>query len=343
MIVQPDFLQTLPTETPSLPITPAEFCERHYFLGNGQRFGIGPERRYLLPIYNIRHHNIVIVASRQAEKSTYLGNMLCYNLHVRNYDSATYATAYTQQVRDFSNLKINRQFILNPELRRCFLGPGTVNNIFLKIFRNGSRLYLVAIGQNAESARGISARGVVIDEIQSIPSDQIMIVLEQTQSFPEDAYYIFVGTPLTPSNPLSKRYAGSKQFEWIITCLHCHKQNPPLGMEHINSKKPFLFCIFCGKEMNPMNGRWVAQNPNSQYPGFRICRLMTPTCRWRTDAQDGILDKYDGANAYPEYRYLNEVLGLPAETGIAPITSEILYKCAGDFDMIDPENPPESI
>jgi len=68
---------------------------------------------------------------------------------------------------------------------------------------------------------------------------------------------------------------------------------------------------------------------------------MTPTCRWRTEAKDGVLDKFDGPNAYPEYRFLNEVLGLPAETGIAPISTETLYSIAGDFDIINPENPPE--
>ena len=114
-------------------------------------------------------------------------------------------------------------------------------------------------------------------------------------------------------------------------------------MNHIDTKKPYLFCIYCGKEINPTHGRWIPQNPEGQYAGFRICRLMTPTCRWRTEAKDGILDKFDGPNAYAEYRFLNEVMGLPAETGIAPISTETLSAIAGDFDMIDPDNPPEWI
>jgi len=43
--------------------------------------------------------------------------------------------------------------------------------------------------------------------------------------------------------------------------------------------------------------------------GFRICRLMTPTCKWRTEAKDGVLDKYEDPE-YPGFMFVNEVFGI---------------------------------
>jgi hypothetical protein len=318
-----------------------QFAEKWFTTDDGSEFSL-EERAYLWPLYDYEWPTLVIMSSRQAEKSTYVAKDSQTKMFRNENESILYATAHSKHLITFSRQKINKQFEYKPELKQMYLGPGTINNIHEKRYANGSVMWLRAIGQDAESARSISARGVYFDEVQSILSDSIAVTMEVTQAY-ENSFYAFTGTPLTPQNVLSVRYNNSTQMEWIVTCHHCNKKNPPLGKDHIDEKKPYLFCLHCGKKMSALNGKWIQQNLNGAYPGYRICRLMTPNCRWRTEAKDGVLDKIDGPDAYPEHRFVNEVLGLPEGIGIQPITQEVLYaNCADtdEFDWIDPQRPP---
>lgn len=318
-----------------------QFAEKWFTTDNGGPFSLD-ERAYLWPLYDYEYPTVVIMSSRQAEKSTYVAKDSQTKMFRNDNESLLYATAHSKHLITFSRQKINKQFDYNPLLKAMYLGPGTINNIHEKRYANGSVMWLRAIGQDAESARSISARGVYFDEVQSILSDSIAVTMEVTQAY-ANSFYAFTGTPLTPQNVLSVRYGNSTQMEWIVTCHHCKKENPPLGKKHIDEKKPYLFCVHCGKKMSAKNGKWIQQNLLGQYPGYRICRLMTPTCQWRTEAKDGVLDKIDGPDAYPEHRFVNEVLGLPEGIGIQPITQEVLYtNCeeSTDFDWIDPQRPP---
>ena len=92
--------------------------------------------------------------------------------------------------------------------------------------------------------------------------------------------------------------------------------------------------------MDPNDGRWDAQNPDSAWDGYRICRLMTPNCAWRTKSRTGVLDKYE---IYPEAKFYQEVLGLPFDQGTQPISEQEIYANCGDTEFIDVINPPESI
>ncbi|MBT7617988.1 MAG: hypothetical protein HN590_11960 [Calditrichaeota bacterium] len=290
-------------------------------------------REYLKTIYNYSYRYVVLLASRQAEKSTLLSKDMLSDGILNANDSLLYVTAQQRQADEFVHRKINRQFDLNPSLEHDYLGPGSINNIRDKILSNGTTFAFRAIGQNADSARGIPARKIYFDEVQSILSDNIPIVTECAQSFPHNSAYAFAGTPLSTKNVLSQKFYETKQYEWLITCNHCDHINPPLGMEHIDISRPFLFCLKCGKDMEAQNGTWVAMNPESKLAGFRISRLMTPTCTWRTPANDGVLDKLE---TYSESSFYQEVLGLPYDAGNLPITEEEVYACCEDYEFIDP-------
>lgn len=331
----------IPQVRQSHPVTisRAAFISRAFFTDNGHPFQF-QDRKYLEPIYNHRYRYLVILASRQAEKSSYIAKDMLSDAILNDHDSLLYVTAQQRQSDEFVHRKINRQFELNSELANDYLGAGSIDNIRDKLLTNGTTLSFRAIGQSADSARGIPARKIFFDETQSILSDNIPIVTECAQSYPENSAYIFAGTPLSTKNVLSQKYFNTKQYEWIITCSHCHHQNPPLGIEHIDPSKAFLFCINCGKEMQAQQGHWIPQNPDSPLNGFRICRLMTPTCTWRTPANDGVLDKLD---TYPEGAFYQEVLGIPYDVGNLPITAEEVFACCEDRALIDPNHPPEAL
>jgi hypothetical protein len=331
----------IPTAHKSRRITLSrtEFISSAFFTDNGAPFKF-KGREYLEPIYNQKFRYLVILASRQAEKSSFIAKDMLADAILNKNDSLLYVTAQQRQSDEFVHRKINRQFELNSELALEYLGPSTIDNVRDKMFSNGTTLSFRAIGQNADSARGLPARKIFFDETQSILSDNIPIVSECAQSYPDDSAYVFSGTPLSTKNVLSQKYYETKQFEWIITCTHCSKANPSLGMEHIDPKKPYLFCLHCGKEMEARNGAWVAMNPDSKLAGYRISRLMTPACTWRTPANDGVLDKLD---TYPEAAFCQEVLGLPFDSGNLPITEEEVFACCDERDFIDPFNPGQNL
>lgn len=329
------------SERKRVEMTKVEFCEKNFYTDQGSRFRIGEDREYWKPIYNVPWRNLVVMSSRQAEKSTFASKSILADVFMQPNDSIMFATASNSHRTLFNHQKIEKQFDYNERLRDLYLGPHTINNVGEKIFSNNSTLFLRSIGQNPQSARGPSARKVYFDEVQSIISDNIPIAREVTQAYPDTSAYYYLGTPLTPQNHLSLLYDESLQYEWIITCQHCTKDNPPLGKEHIDFDKPYLFCIHCGNEMDAKDGRWVSFNEDGNYPGFRICRLMTPTCRWRSEARDGVLDK---AEDYPKAQFVNEVLGIPEGSGVYPIDEKTLYSnCDSTHHFMDPNDLPEWI
>ena len=320
-------------------VLPTDVVSELFKTDNGKRF-LFEGREYLREIYNVPHRYIVIQASRQAEKSSYLAKDMLLSAIVSEHDSLLYVTALRKQRDEFVNRKINKQFNMSETLRRFFLGRESRDNNQEKILSNGTSMSFRAVGTDPDSARGLPVRKIYIDELQSINPESLAVVMECAQSYPNNSAYLISGTPLSSRNILSKKYTETCQNEWLITCSHCNKENPPLGIEHVDLEKPYLFCKYCGKDMQAMNGRWVAQRPASKKIGYRICRLMTPTCTWRTEAHDGILDKFE---IYSEPQFYNEVLGLPFDQGVMPISEAEIYANCSEEDFVDANNVPDHI
>lgn len=302
----------------------ATFVENNFHTDDGKPMDFS-QRPYWRSIYNQARRMVVLLTSRQSEKSTFIAKRLLTNAFMNDNDSALYTTSSIKQVQDFSNKKLRRTFLYNKELAAHYIsGRYTVNNVYDKQFSNGSSITLRHSGEDGESTRGNTARSVYLDEKQSINSDAVPVILECAATFPDTSEYIFAGTPLSTDNPLSIDFKKGKQFEWIIKCQSCKAFQEPLGEKHIDPSRPFLFCTRCGKEIFPWHGQWVSFNRTAKYDSYRIVRLMVPFARWRTSASDGILDKLE---AYPYYRFLNEVLAIMTESGFKPVTEADLKAC----------------
>jgi hypothetical protein len=318
-------------------ISRSRFVEKNFHTDDGRPMSFS-ERPYWPPIYNINARKIVLLTSRQSEKSTFLAKDILTDSVTIDGDSALYISASQKQVQDFSNKKLRVSFFYNKDLANFYLkGKHVVNNVFDKMFSNGSKVTLRHAGETGDAIRGNTARKICIDERQSINNAAIPVALECAATFPDTSRYIYAGTPLSSENGLSYDWYNSFQYEWMIKCHHCNKYNEPLGEKHIDEKIEFLFCQYCKKEMNPWNGVWVPQNPNGKYPGFRIVRLMVPFARWRTPADDGILDKLRN---YPYYRFLNEVLAIITDSGFKPVVEADLRACCDPaYRMVTNPNP----
>jgi hypothetical protein len=298
------------------------------------------EHPYLIDIYNNEARYCVIASSRQVGKSTYLALNLMYQALSTGNESILFATASEKQLSEIRDDKIRSQFQNDNQLKNRIFDANSLNNKNKIRFSNQSVIHFNAIGKNVGSARGKTARVICFDEVQSIPRKHISVVRASARTFKDTSQYIFAGTFLGEENTLNQLFLDTCQNEWIIKCTACEEDNPPLGMQHIDVDRPYLFCVHCNAPMDAKDGSWVPQNPNSKKVGYRICTLMTPECTWRTDSHDGLLDLFESE---PRDKFLNEMMGLPSVKGVNLITRTQLMELCLDEPMVDPVNVPPYI
>ena len=296
------------------------------------------DRPYLIDIYTKRYPSIVLACSRQAGKSTYIGVNLNYEAQKRKNDSLLYTSLTEKHIDEFRRKKMLPLFSFASDKKSETSSSIILNNKNMLLLSNGSHIDLRAISDSPDSALGITARKIYFDEVQSLYPENIAMALECSASFGNDSEYVYCGTPNSFLDPLWNRYERSTKNEWIVTCLSCKKELPPLGIENIDKSKPYLFCLNCGKEVNPMNGRWQSTNPESTLPGFRINRLMIPNTPWRNPQGSGILDLYQSPD-YTSHDFNNYVLALPSETGEFALSRDDVLACCEDYDFLDINDP----
>ncbi|MBT7094432.1 MAG: hypothetical protein HN936_14385 [Bacteroidetes bacterium] len=314
---------------PELEVSRSEMISRILSTDNGEPFTF-KGREYLKAIYDLKHRSLILVASRQAEKSTFLAKDMLIDLIFGKNERLLYVSSNENQVNEFVGLKINSQFQFNPILKLLSFARSSIDNLKEKWLKNGSRVTFRAIGNKSGTVRGISVRKIFFDEVQDMDAEAVAVTQECASHYTDTSAFVLAGTPYSSRNILSRLYSETCQYEWIIPCVKCG-DNPPLGIRHIDENKPYLFCCHCGERIKASEGRWVAQNPKSKKKGFRICRLMTPNCVWRSPAFDGVLDKYE---TYPEAQFYQEVLGLPFDSGTLPITADEIYANCADYSFL---------
>ena len=317
----------------------AQNIQDNFLTQEGNRLDF-EEHPYLLDIYNNDSRYMVIATSRQVGKSTFLALKLMHQALTTGNESIMFLTASEKQLSEIRDDKIRSQFDNNRQLKNRSFGPGSLNNKNKFKLSNQSTIHFKAIGKNVGSARGVTARLIYFDEVQSIPRNNISVVRASARTFKDTSEFLFSGTFLSEENTLNQLWLDTCQNEWIIRCPACEKENPPLGMQHIDLERPYLFCVHCKAPMDAKKGTWVPQNPNSTKVGYRICSLMTPECSWRSDNYSGLLDLYESE---PRDKFVNEMMGLPSVKGVNLITRAQLIKLCGDEPMVDPDNVPPYI
>ena len=333
-----------------------EICEALFYTDSGQPWRLH-EMPYFKAIYNNSSNKLLLRTSRQSTKTTFIRNKLTLRSMMSKGNAALYVAPTMDQVSAFARQKLDAVFDYHERLKDEYLSPHLDWNVKTKMFdQTRSTIFLRSVGghRGARSTRGITANDIFKDEYQSLPEEVLGVIDEVASSFDgrngrKKAYYVNTGTPLGIHNPIESEWQRSKGYEWFIQCPHCSEWDPktnsrkggwnePLGMSHIDREKPYLFCQHCGEDMgkNPQGdriapkGQWVATNPQGKFPGYRVVRMMMPWARWRTDNNDGILDRLD---EYSDRRFMNEVVGLPFETGDMPITEQDIKACCEDYQL----------
>jgi len=312
----------------------------HYFRNKEGRPLDLESRPYWKQIYNENSRFIVLMTGRQLGKSTFLATRAVHQTLSCGKGSILLTTASKDQLRDLRENSILPHFERNPTLKRRAFKSGSINNASSLQVSNGSVIFLRAIGTRVNSARGISAKTIIADEVQDIPKGNLDVIFESAANFPSESSYLFLGTCKEEENLMYQLFLDTCQYEWIIPCKACSEDNPPISMEHLDLELEYLFCVHCKAPLDTNSGDWVAQNPNCQRVGYRMPRLIDPHTKWRSPASDGILDKYEN---YTRDRFLNEVMCLPSVSGQALITRQELESFCDDRPMMLPGEVSEEV
>lgn len=303
------------------------------------------ERRYLRRIYDTPSQRRLIMTSRQCEKSTTLGNLQLSYLGLRSLYTMLFVSPSAMQTKVFSTTRIDEIVEASP-LIRAMTHPSLRMNILEKHFINGSKLYLRYAFLSADRIRGLSANGVVLDELQDILQDLIPVI-EETASHHQASIYLYSGTPKTFDNTIETYWSKfSTQSEWVIPCeRHGTPKDPSswhwniLGEKHLGKKGPI--CERCGHLINPEHpqAQWVEMVPGAQVEGLRICRLMVP---WFFKNPDKWKEILQALERYPRAQFMNEVMALSYDSGSKPLTrAEIIRCCDNRWTGLDEDQVAE--
>lgn len=289
-------------------------------------------REYLIPIYDGPDSRVIIMVARQSEKSTTQGNkMLALACMIPHY-KCLYVSPSQTQTRKFSQDRISQPLVYSPQLR-LEMEPMDPNNVHQKVLRNHSSIELRYANRSADRSRGIPADDLVVDELQDIFIENIP-VLEETLAHSDlpafAGWRCYSGTPKSLDNTLSFYWDLSTQTELAVPCRRHGESNRPgtwhwniIGEKHLGREG--LICDKCGMlidRFDPMRG-WVDGVAGARYKGYRLPQMLAPSVadnQW----DDKVLFKY---HTYPRAQFFNEVLALPFEAGIRPLTKADLVRC----------------
>jgi hypothetical protein len=282
-------------------------------------------RPYLPAIY-AAPGNLVIRASRQVEKSTFLANSIVYEACTNPKAKILLVSPRIQQVRAFCKIRLFPTLWGSPVVRRTLLGKKHELQIDTTKFSNGAQLYVRAAFRDADSCRGLSANLLLVDEVQDVAANALP-VLRETLSHAAHPRTILTGTPKLVDNQLEGMFAQSTANLWTMLCSQCQAG---VTIDERSLGPTSLACPTCQSPLDVTQGSWVPRNPNSTWGrGYSISHPMVP---WMIGKYEEILERQRN---YDAVQFRNEVLGLPVALGEHCVTRAELEACCGSERMIE--------
>jgi hypothetical protein len=202
-------------------MTKLEFCQNFVYL---KKRPISFEGRpYLAAPYNSQARRLVIRASRQVEKTTFLMNTVLSA--AVEYPGSHILCVFPRQEQAgvFSQSRLLPTIEDSPLLRRILLGSSRCNLKVMNMrFANRSEVYIRAAYHTADAARGIDADLLLADEFQDL-AGACLPVLEEALSHSDIRRVILTGTPKMVDNHLEGMFGLSTACEWQSPCAKCKK------------------------------------------------------------------------------------------------------------------------
>jgi hypothetical protein len=280
-------------------------------------------RPYLPAVYQSDARRLVIRASRQVEKSTFLVNSIIYlavcfpGIHI------VCVFPRQEQAQVFSTSRLLGTIEGSPVIQRVLLGKkGRKPRVMNLRFKNRSEVYVRAAYHTADAVRGLDADVLIVDEFQDIATGGLPVI-EETLSHSQIAKLILTGTPKSIDNHLEAVYSQSTAYEWQVPCRECQMH---VILDESCIGPVSLTCPKCQQPIDPRQGLWLPRNPQSEWgEGYWINHLMVP---WVTH-QDLLVKQ----KTYDPATFRNECLGLPTTLGDHIVTREEVEACCTEHPM----------
>lgn len=301
-------------------------------------------RRHMRRPYDTSAKRILLLAARQTEKTTLLGNRaIAYSCLVPGFRTL-YVSPTSTQTKTFSNDRL-KEPIETSEVLRAFTTTMLSQNVFEKQFVNWSKITLRNAFLNADRVRGLPAWLLLLDEFQDLLSSNIPVIEQCTSHAPEQwKQFCYTGTPKSLDNNIEYYRSGytqgramSTQGEWVVPCDACGVSSGPaktrywniLGERNISKK--FLVCERCGNQIDPQHpdAQWARMVEDGIFESYRIPQLMVPWKSW----QEILLD-YE---RYPRDKFYNEVLGISYDSGMRPLNQAQVKACCDPQVTMHPD------
>lgn len=279
----------------------------------------------LKPFYSSSALKKIIKGARQIAKSTSLAVIQTVKACIEPYTLILTVFPLQAQTRNFSTIYVDA-LIRDNDILYTRAGRNKKNNVYRKMFKNGSILFYNYLGNDPSRVRGLSVNNFYVDELQDHYSDSISIAEHCTDSF-TNAQFCYTGTPLTTDNILESFWKESSQFESFIPCPACNTRNFAVK-PHVFSMitKDGLICQHC---QNPLvlkdlyNASFESYNPEKVgiYDGWHIPQIFMPfnLLRWNSI--------YDAYKSKSEFEFCTEILGISCDVGGKPVSLSILSEC----------------
>ncbi len=323
------------SSTATINMRQSDWVENFIRIEDGDTGTVKPvelsERRYLRRIYDTPARRVLLMTSRQTEKSTTLGNKLLTQSGMRSGYKSMFVSPSAMQTTVFSRTRLD-DIIRISEPMQILTNKQLVMNILEKEFINRSKIYLRYAFLTADRIRGLSVNAIFADEIQDLLQD-LMPVIEESASRFKDSLFVYSGTPKSLSNTIEYYWSRhSTQNEWAIPCENHYPWHwNVLGLKNLGKEGPI--CERCQKPIDPehRDAGWVSLSPGAEYEGYRICRLMVP---WFYKNPEKWKEILLAKKRYSKPKFMNEVMAISYDTGSKPLsTADLIRACDPDIRM----------
>lgn len=219
--------------------------------------------------------------------------------------------------KDFSKDRLAPLFRNSPALRNKIApekSRSSDNSTLHKSFVGGAG-HITFVGANSPSdLAGRPIRYLILDETDRYKEsvgregDPCALAERRTDEFEWNKKIVYCSTPtIRGFSEIERQWMASDQREWFVPCPLCeHEQplvmgdgtGPGLVWPEGRPKEAKYRCASCQcliphykKAWMEERGRWIAQNPGSEMPGFHLSQLHAPKRSWTDIAAEFLTAK----------------------------------------------------
>lgn len=214
------------------------------------------------------------------------------------------------------------------------------NTTMMKDFPGG--VAVIAGANSASDLRSMPVKYLFADEVDGYPDDvdgegsPLALAEKRTNTFPRRKILIVSTPTIKDASVIELEYKLSDQRKYYVPCPMCGHEQVLRG-DNVHDDGTYL-CEGCGKSIEHHkktemlnSGKWIAENPKSEIPGFHLSALYAPVglgLTWEEVAQERAKAR-DNEELMQAYR--NTLLGETYEDETGKIEWEDIQARAGGY------------